>query len=309
MLHLYMDPLRAFTKLKALLLHHYQAAYPHYQGGLESFRQRDIHNFQLLLEERVAARVSEKWFYTHLKPTQNEKLPRIDTLDLLARFVGYDSWDAFCHSLEAEPPEKVDAGVARWWWLLLFLLPFGGISWLGYGWLQVETVELCVVDAIRRMPITEQAVQLEIIAGEQSPKYYTSKESGCVDLPTWEGVAQLVISAPYYLADTLEMSYEQVAQRKEIALRTDDYALMIHYFSNSKVADWKRRREQLQEVFGEQAMIYQIDPNGQLGMDILNKNEFINKLTIPINSLQNVAVLQTTYEDGQIVELRFMVKE
>ena len=84
---------------------------------------------------------------------------------------------------------------------------------------------------------------------------------------------------------------------------------MIHYFSNSKLTDWKRRKAQLEIVFSEDAMIYQIDPDGQLGMDILNKSEFINKLTIPINSLRNIEVLQTKYKAGKIVELRFHVKE
>ena len=44
-------------------------------------------------------------------------------------------------------------------------------------------------------------------------------------------------------------------------------------------------------------------------MDILNKTEFINRMTIPINTLQGVEVLQTTYLDGKIIELRFTVKE
>jgi hypothetical protein len=112
------------------------------------------------------------------------------------------------------------------------------------------------------------------------------------------------------LPDTLHLSgREPLENPLKLPLQSDDYALMIHYFSNSKVADWKRRKAQLEAVFAEEAMIYQIDPGGQLGMDILNKSEFINKLTIPINSLRNVEVLQTKYEAGQVVELRFRVKE
>ena len=84
---------------------------------------------------------------------------------------------------------------------------------------------------------------------------------------------------------------------------------MIHYFSNSKVQDWKKRREQLAQVFSDEAVIYQLDPEGLRGMDILNKTDLINRMTIPSKSLRGVEVLETVYQDGKIIELRFTIKE
>ena len=55
----------------------------------------DIRNFQDAISEELNERLSERWFYTHMKPSKNEKLPRIDMLNILSRYVGYKNWDDF----------------------------------------------------------------------------------------------------------------------------------------------------------------------------------------------------------------------
>lgn len=299
-----MDSLRVFEVLKQKLLEKYRQAYPYFQGNLQQFRQADIANFQELLEEEQHARVSEKWFYTHLKPSVNEKLPRIDTLNLLARFVGSDSWEAFLFAEQQAPTKQKTVSLRSALLPALLLLLLISASFL---WWPAEKgrVELCFVDAIRRVPITEVPIQVALLGEDENAQWQTKDSSACLLLNTKEVEEQLICSAPYYLTDTISLSVTKPNDQQEIALRTDDYALMIHYFSNSKAADWKKRRAQLNDVFAEEAVIYHLDPEGQRGMDILNKTEFINKMTIPLNSLREVEVLQTIYQDGQIVELRF----
>lgn len=307
-----MDSLQAFAQLKKLLLCRYQEVYPHFQGSLREFRQKDILNFQLLLEENVQARVSEKWFYTHLKVADNQKLPRIDTLNLLARFVGYSSWEVFCHELnQTAPAERPLSVSSAWKWGWMAALPAIGLSILLVAKSTTADTQICFIDALRQTAISEQTVQVKIITADQQTLSFQTDSTGCLLLPTDKlAAATIETNAPYYLPDTLQLAQdENLGTSLELSLQSDDYALMIHYFSNSKVADWKRRKAQLNEVFSDNAIIYQVDPDGQLGMDILNKSEFINKLIIPINSLQDVEVLQTKYELGQIVELRFRVKQ
>lgn len=41
-------------------------------------------------------------------------------------------------------------------------------------------------------------------------------------------------------------------------------------------------------------------------MALYNKEEFINKMTMPIKSLKNISILETKYEGNQIVEIRFV---
>jgi len=43
-------------------------------------------------------------------------------------------------------------------------------------------------------------------------------------------------------------------------------------------------------------------------MEILNKQEFIDKMTVPSGSLKNIEVLDTRYREGKIMVLRFRVK-
>ncbi|MEL7221998.1 MAG: hypothetical protein AAGJ93_11815 [Bacteroidota bacterium] len=307
-----MDSLQAFAQLKKLLLCRYQEVYPHFQGSLREFRQKDILNFQLLLEENVHARVSEKWFYTHLKVAENKKLPRIDTLNLLARFVGYSSWEVFCHELQqTAPAERPLSANSRWKWLWIAALPaIIGLAILFLVKTTPPDTQICFIDALRQTAINEQPVQVKIITKDQQTLSFQTDTMGCLWLPSDQVTgATLMVNSPYYLPDTIKLADEESpGAYLELSLQSDDYALMIHYFSNSKIADWKRRKAQLNAIFAEHAIIYQVDPDGQLGMDILNKSEFINKLVIPINSLQNVEVLQTKYELDQIVELRFRVK-
>ena len=51
--------------------------------------------------------MSEKWFYSYFK-NNTEKLPRIDILNLLSVYVGYDNWEAFknTHSNTKTPSKK-----------------------------------------------------------------------------------------------------------------------------------------------------------------------------------------------------------
>ena len=92
-------------------------------------------------------------------------------------------------------------------------------------------------------------------------------------------------------------------------LEPDDYALMIQYFSMMKVDDWEKRRSKLNEMIDDGAMICQVlNDKDASGVALYNKQEFINKLTIPSGSLKNINVLKTQFKDGKIMVLRFRIK-
>ena len=62
--------------------------------SFEKFGKEDIVAFQEALFDTVKTKVSEKWFYTYFK-NSSEKLPRIDMLNLLSQYVGYQNWNEF----------------------------------------------------------------------------------------------------------------------------------------------------------------------------------------------------------------------
>lgn len=304
-----MDPLRALALLKQRLLERYRQEYPHFRGSLVDFRQKDIANFQQLLEEQEQDRVSEKWFYTHLKVETNEKLPRIDTLNLLSRFAGFPSWEAFCYAHEQQ-----NSGKQHKWMAAVMIAVLLGILVItaAFRWWPnaEENITLCFYDALRKTPITELSVTVNMqVNNETMWQGTTPVGESCLTFSAVEKGASYICTARYYHPETVAITGTIAANSKDVYLQADDYALMIHYFSNSKVTDWKSRREQLAQVFSDEAIIYQLDPEGLRGMDILNKSDFINRMTIPSKSLRGVEVLSTTYLDGKIIELRFTIKE
>ncbi|MBL4577519.1 MAG: hypothetical protein JKX74_03545 [Flavobacteriales bacterium] len=117
------------------------------------------------------------------------------------------------------------------------------------------------------------------------------------------------MSSAYHKPDTITRHFSNRVPPETIKLKTDDYALMIHMFSNSNIDDWKKRRAQLDDMIADDARIFQVNPGTQNGMELYNKQGFINKLTTPIRSLKNIEVLEVQYSDSQISSMRFIQTE
>jgi hypothetical protein len=85
---------------------------------------------------------------------------------------------------------------------------------------------------------------------------------------------------------------------------------MISYFSEMKLDDWQRRRASLDSIIDEGAMICKAGSGSRkLGVELFSKKEFIDKLTMPAGSLQNIEILETKLNKGKIVVLRFRMEE
>ena len=120
----------------------------------------------------------------------------------------------------------------------------------------------------------------------------------------------MVVSSPYYQTDTVVRIVKKLNTDEMVFLKPNDYALMIHYFSMMKVDNWQKRRSRLNEMIDDGAMIYQIMNNKDgTGMALFNKQEFIDKLTMPSGSLKNIEILSSQYRKGKIMLLRFCVND
>jgi hypothetical protein len=75
------------------------------------------------------------------------------------------------------------------------------------------------------------------------------------------------------------------------------------------VKDWQKRRNQLDRMISDSAMIYQVYNKADIGLELYNKWEFINKLTLPSSSLQGIEILDTKYQGDKIILIRFRQKE
>ena len=83
---------------------------------------------------------------------------------------------------------------------------------------------------------------------------------------------------------------------------------MIHYFSMMKVDDWEKRKTRLEAMIDDGAMIYQVvDDKEAAGMALYNKQEFIDRMTMPSGSLKNIEILESRVRNEKIMLLRFRI--
>jgi len=300
--------------LKDELEKKYKESYPGCDIIITEWRQQEIIRFQQLMEDAVKGRVSEKWFYTHIRTRENSKMPRIDTLDLLSEFLGYKNWSDFKRS--KIPENEIHVEDVKYTFFkkhktaLIFAASIiAGIS-VAYStgiFRGPETYEFCFADADTKEMINDSEIEVKIIYDDQSPETVKLDEISCFEVKTDDRMISFEVKAPYYKTDTITRRLRK-ANNEVIYLKQDDYALMIRVFSTSNVEDWEKQRERLDRMIADEAEIYQIDKK-QRGIEIYNKEEFIDKMTVPLSSLKNIEILDVEYDNDKIVMMRFIQKQ
>jgi hypothetical protein len=308
---------RCFLALQQAVERRFHEAHAPFDLPIADWKGQDIVAFQEHLRQEVQGQVSEKWFYTHVKQSQ-DRLPRIDVLNLLSAYVGEQNWASFVAARrEAVEEVKAEAPVApiplrskAFSWKILALSL--GLLVAG-GWLimarQASVHRFCFVSADTGLPLQADQVEVWQVLPGESLLALAVQATGCVEVKSSDSEIRLIMQGSYFLSDTLIRQKESALPEETIPIYTDDYAQMIHYFSSNQLDDWQKRRRQLEEMFADQARIIQIDPQNQYAMEMYNKAEFVNKLSLPIRSLGQIEVLETRYEGPRIVYLRFYQRE
>lgn len=260
---------------------------------------QNIRDFQADLEAACKSSVSEKWVYTHFK-REGSKLPRIDVLNLLSVWIGYKNWDDFLRKRgPAEPVEPPFAGkkatrkpAIRL--LLLSILLALALVWFFFP--KGSDVVLIFKDAYTQTPIEQRELTLKI----------NSQSMTNGSIPGHLLGDTLTVDGPYYKPKKLWLSAD-VGDTLVVELLPDDYALMLNFFSRSSTDDLEKRRGQLTDAIHAEARIFQIHPEFE-GLELLNRDEFIDRLILPIHSLKNLEIQHITYRDEKIYRLRFLQK-
>jgi len=269
--------------------------------AIDAWKGEEIVAFQEDLFDKVKTRVSEKWFYTHMKK-EVDKLPRIDMLNMLSAYVGSANWNDFKSKHAATvAPEKPK--IKATWFFLLLLVPL--VLFVQHFINSENTFYFCLVDEDKNENITT-FVNVKILQPEQSPIYLKTDSLGCFSYQTKLDLIKFVVQSPFHKTDTIVRSINQ-SENAIVKLRTDDYAMMLQYYADGNKTDWKKRREKLNALIANDAKIYQLFSNN-VGIEIYSKDEFIKKLTTPTQSLQRLKILDRTYKDEQIVKLKFLIQ-
>ena len=285
-------------------------SFPGIKPSIELWKGQEIVDFQEELRIKVNAQISEKWFYTHLK-SSNTVLPRIDILNFLSKYVGYANWDDFVLNNDAKETAKMVTVNPNKFILLipLFSVIVFGILFALFKVLNTQEYCFTFIDADTREPIKGNKTEAIIYLDGESPDPHLVDDKGRLYLATDKSKIKMIVKSPYYKTDTLIRIVKKLNRDVVVMLEPDDYALMIQYFSMMKVDDWEKRRGRLNEMIDDGAMICQVVNDKEAsGVALYNKQEFIDKLTIPSGSLKNIDVLRTQYKDGKIMVLRFRIK-
>jgi hypothetical protein len=305
--------LKYFDYLKQDLEKKYKEHYPDCTLKITEWRQQEIIRFQKLMQDTLKDRISEKWFYTHIKPEQNLKIPRVDTLNLLAEFLGYENWENYKkqkslilldtkvnqNEVSFLKKHRISIGV-----IAIVMI----ISILTYSNVTLNKTlpyQFCFVDADDKSKIISQNIEINVLHGNQSPEMMNCDSIGCFSIETSDEKISFIVKAQYYKPDTITRYLNKKNKKEIIKLKQDDYSLMIHMFSTSKIKDWQKQRNHMDKMIDEDAEIYQVDEK-ERGIEIYNKEEFIDKMTMPLNSLKNIEIVEVAYHEGKISMMRFI---
>ncbi len=304
-----------FDLLKQKIVATMQGSYPGINPNIKEWKGQEITDFQEELLKKVNARISEKWFYNHIKK-DGESLPRIDVLNFLSKYAGYANWDDFVFKngkTVTEKPEANEKPVAKANYLFVIIpgavVLISGLLYLLFMVLNQRTLEFTFYDAYTRKPIVENEIMVQLLHEDDTNEIFQADSTGLVKVKSSGSLIEFVVIAPYYKIDTVNTVVRSFEKEFSIPLYPNDYALVIRSFSEQNVNDWKNRRAYLGNVIDDNAVIYQVLNNNQkLGMALYNKSEFIDRLLVPSGSLKNIEVLETRFQNDKIVLLRFMVK-
>ncbi len=308
-----------FEKLKQEISGKYRQKNAGISENLGEWNGKTIEGFQNDLQQEVKSAISVRWFYNHIKADNENKIPRTDVLDLLCRYVGYSGWAEFVSKKKEEGigalvQENNNERLTKKFNTKILMAPVLLIVFLFAGWVIIKrssdnTYKFCLVDSDTQTPIKNAKIEIKLFMDKESPQTVLCDSNGCFNLNSLPGKVRFVVNAQYYQPDTILRTLPNHSISESIMLKPDDYALMISIFSRSDVQDWEKRKKELNGMFTDDAMIFQVDPVNKRAMEIFNKEEFIGKLIVPLSSLKNIEVIETLYKDKKISALRFIQKE
>lgn len=319
-----------FNLLKKYISTIFLQDFPGTNPDISKWKGLDIVYFQEHLQKKVKGNVSEKWFYTYFKQPII-KLPRIDMLNLLSEYVGYQSWNHFlAENIVTEEDVKLYnsnkknnlskklnytkylsqnkkkylkrniyifsaiSGIIILIFLMLYLLK------------KPKKYIFCFQDSETDLPLKHN-LEITIIKKDELPKKYLVKNS-CFIYYTNEDTIEMKINSKFHKETIFKYVLNHYKEHEVIQLEPDDYALMLNYYitSTEKIKD---KQKNLRKIIADDALIYQVYDNEIYGVEVLSKEQFIGLITLPTTSLKNYILIYSVKNDkNQIIKMKFKIK-
>lgn len=162
------------------------------------------------------------------------------------------------------------------------------------------------IDADRNSKISAE-LQVQILKENETPILYVAKPNEPFVYTTKSKSLTMVVSSPFYRTDTIQRNLETAPEAENIELKPNDYAIMLFYYSKS-LKDLKKKRNSLNYLISDHALIYQVFDNQFYGVETMDKQRYINLVTLPSTSLEKLEVIDTqTDNSGKIVMIKFKI--
>ena len=82
---------------------------------------------------------------------------------------------------------------------------------------------------------------------------------------------------------------------------------MLYYYSKS-IQNLKKKRENLNKLINNDAIIYQVFDNEKYGVETMDKQRYISLVTLPTTSLENLEVIDIVGDkNGKINMIKFKI--
>ena len=378
---LHFEQLKAEVQAEYLKNHH-----PSYDE-ISKWKGIDIIYFQEDLRKKAKGNISEKSFYTYFKTVPSSKLPRIDMLNLLAIYSGYQSWYDFKKNhlfanefiSENEKPseiiiadeEKLEISnekpaevafsttekaipsiektttteiqptlveetkttittstpsqrilknplislIKQYFWLISSVVLMTMVLILVF-WQRIFATDykFTFIDADRNTKIKD-IIEIRVLKENETPIRYIinsgkdieDDDLGVFRFPTQSKTLAMEVNSPFYRKDTIYRNLDPARTNETIELEPDVYAQALYYYSTNDIS---KKREELDKIISNNALIYQVFDNETYGVETLDKQKYIGLVTTPTTSLKNFKMIETKVspETKKIILIKFKIQ-
>ena len=259
---------------------------------------------------------SEVFPITLQEPEKNDKNPLISTLEV-EKIVDLQNSTTDNQLIKAENQilnqgnlsnsKSTISLVKKYLWLSISAILAILVGLLGFkDELFSKKFYYSFIDADRNSKINAE-LQVQILKENESPILYVAKPNEPFVYTTKSKTLKMVVSSPYYKTDTIQRNLENAPEAENIELKPNDYAIMLFYYSKS-IKDLKKKRVTLNYLISDNALIYQVFDNQFYGVETMDKQRYINLVTLPSTSLEKLEVIDTQINKaGKIIMIKFKI--
>lgn len=167
------------------------------------------------------------------------------------------------------------------------------------------------IDADRNTRISD-LIEIKVLKENETPLQFTinttkDKQEDFV-YATQNKTLKMVVNSPFYKRDTIFRTLDPARTKETIELEPDVYSQALYFYTINNIS---KKREELDKIISNSALIYQVFDNETYGVETLDKQKYIGLVTTPTTSLKNFKMIETKVspETKKIILIKFKIQQ